>query len=226
MERGDTSVSFRPEATAAVVARLPRAQPRQDAGPSRSSSTSARCSASSGRRPGSQRQFYQIGIEALGSMSPLLDAEVMLVAHALLRRAGRPATSRSTSTASATRRTATASATVLVEHMRHAPRTSAATTASRALRAQRVPHARLQGPGLPAEQPERSAHPRPPAAPESQSTFRRGASPRCEQSRASRSRSTTVSSAGWTTTRTPCSRCGVPTSGRATRSAAAVATTA
>lgn len=39
-------------------------------------------------KAGRQRQFHQIGIEAFGSASPLIDAEVILVACALVEKAG------------------------------------------------------------------------------------------------------------------------------------------
>jgi histidyl-tRNA synthetase len=77
--RGDTSVTFRPEGTAPVVrayleANLDKVRPFQKlyyVGPMFRF-----------ERPqaGRQRQFYQCGVEALGSTSPLLDAEVIGVA--------------------------------------------------------------------------------------------------------------------------------------------------
>jgi histidyl-tRNA synthetase len=73
--RGDTSVTFRPEGTAPVVraylqANLDKVRPFQKfyyVGPMFRF-----------ERPqaGRQRQFYQCGVEALGSHSPILDAEV------------------------------------------------------------------------------------------------------------------------------------------------------
>lgn len=76
IQRGDTSVTFRPEGTAPVVrayleAQLDKVRPFQKfyyAGPMFRF-----------ERPqaGRQRQFDQVGIEALGSSSPLLDAEVV-----------------------------------------------------------------------------------------------------------------------------------------------------
>ena len=81
VSRGDTSVTFRPEGTAPVVrayleANLDKVRPFQKfyyAGPMFRF-----------ERPqaGRQRQFDQCGIEALGSSSPLLDAEVIGVAMA------------------------------------------------------------------------------------------------------------------------------------------------
>ena len=78
--RGDTSVTFRPEGTASAVRaylehHLDKVRPFQKffyMGPMFRF-----------ERPqaGRQRQFDQIGIEALGSSSPLLDAEVILLAH-------------------------------------------------------------------------------------------------------------------------------------------------
>ena len=77
--RGDTSVTFRPEGTAPVVraylqANLDKTRPYQKlyyVGPFFRF-----------ERPqaGRQRQFYQCGVEALGSSSPLLDAEVAALA--------------------------------------------------------------------------------------------------------------------------------------------------
>ncbi|MFO1052339.1 MAG: histidine--tRNA ligase [Planctomycetota bacterium] len=77
--RGDTSVTFRPEGTAPVVraylqANLDKTRPYQKlyyVGPMFRF-----------ERPqaGRQRQFYQCGVEALGSQSPLLDAEVAALA--------------------------------------------------------------------------------------------------------------------------------------------------
>lgn len=78
--RGDTSVSFRPEATASVV----RAYLEHNLDKSRTFQKLFYMGPMFRfERPqaGRQRQFYQIGIEALGSTSPLLDAEVIAVAH-------------------------------------------------------------------------------------------------------------------------------------------------
>jgi len=78
--RGDTSVSFRPEATASVV----RAYLEHNLDKSRAFQKFFYIGPMFRfERPqaGRQRQFYQIGIEALGSDSPLLDAEVITVAH-------------------------------------------------------------------------------------------------------------------------------------------------
>ncbi len=78
--RGDTDISFRPEGTAPVVRaylqhNLDKVRPFQKfyyLGPMFRF-----------ERPqaGRSRQFYQVGIEALGSTSPLLDAEVVAVVH-------------------------------------------------------------------------------------------------------------------------------------------------
>lgn len=78
--RGDTSVSFRPEATAAVV----RAYLEHNLDKTRAFQKLYYMGPMFRfERPqaGRQRQFYQIGIEALGSTSPLLDAEVIAVAQ-------------------------------------------------------------------------------------------------------------------------------------------------
>jgi histidyl-tRNA synthetase len=85
--RGDTSVTFRPEGTAPVVRaylehNLDKVRPFQKLyyiGPMFRF-----------ERPqaGRSRQFHQVGIEALGSRSPLLDAEVIAVAHRAFARMG------------------------------------------------------------------------------------------------------------------------------------------
>jgi histidyl-tRNA synthetase len=78
--RGDTSVTFRPEGTAPVVRAylehgLDKTRPFQKlfyAGPMFRF-----------ERPqaGRSRQFFQVGVEAIGSSSPLMDAEVVWLAH-------------------------------------------------------------------------------------------------------------------------------------------------
>ncbi len=80
ISRGDTNLTFRPEGTAPVVRaylehNLDKQRPFQKfyyMGPMFRF-----------ERPqaGRARQFYQVGIEALGSYSPLLDAEVIACAH-------------------------------------------------------------------------------------------------------------------------------------------------
>lgn len=80
VQRGDTNVSFRPEGTAPVVRaylqnNLDKIRPFQKfwyGGPMFRF-----------ERPqaGRSRQFYQVGVEAIGSTSPLLDAEVVLICH-------------------------------------------------------------------------------------------------------------------------------------------------
>lgn len=80
VQRGDTNVTFRPEGTAPVVRaylehNLDKIRPFQKfwyGGPMFRF-----------ERPqaGRSRQFYQVGVEAIGSSSPLLDAEVVLVCH-------------------------------------------------------------------------------------------------------------------------------------------------
>jgi histidyl-tRNA synthetase len=80
VQRGDTDVTFRPEGTAPVVRaylehNLDKIRPFQKfwyGGPMFRF-----------ERPqaGRSRQFYQVGLEAIGASSPLLDAEVVLVAH-------------------------------------------------------------------------------------------------------------------------------------------------
>jgi histidyl-tRNA synthetase len=80
IQRGDTDVTFRPEGTAPVVRAylqhsLDKIRPFQKlwyGGPMFRF-----------ERPqaGRSRQFHQLGIEAIGATSPLLDAEVVLAAH-------------------------------------------------------------------------------------------------------------------------------------------------
>lgn len=80
VERGDTRISFRPEATAAVA----RAYLEHNLDKTRAFQKLYYIGPMFRfERPqaGRQRQFYQIGIEALGSMDPLLDAEVIAVAY-------------------------------------------------------------------------------------------------------------------------------------------------
>jgi len=87
-DRGGRSLTLRPEGTAGVVrAALEAGVPRSGALPAKY--------AYSGEyfryeRPqsGRYRQFSQVGIEALGSDDPMLDAEVVLLGWEALRRAG------------------------------------------------------------------------------------------------------------------------------------------
>jgi len=86
-DRDGTSLTLRPEATASVMRayiehrmdQLPGVKKLYYMGPMFRR-----------ERPqkGRYRQFYQIGAEAIGSESPLLDAEVIELAAGLLRRAG------------------------------------------------------------------------------------------------------------------------------------------
>ncbi len=87
VQRGDTNVTFRPEGTAPVVrAYLQHSMDKTRAfqklwygGPMFRF-----------ERPqqGRSRQFYQLGVEAIGSTSPLLDTEVVLLAHRALQAMG------------------------------------------------------------------------------------------------------------------------------------------
>ena len=87
VRRGDTDVTFRPEGTAPVVRSylqhsLDKTRPFQKfwyGGPMFRF-----------ERPqaGRSRQFYQLGVEALGSSSMLLDVEVVLLAHRALAAMG------------------------------------------------------------------------------------------------------------------------------------------
>src|SRR5579871_3805207 len=86
-DRDGSSLTLRPEATASVMRayiehrmdQLPGVKKLYYMGPMFRR-----------ERPqkGRYRQFYQIGAEAIGSESPLLDAEVIELAAGLLRRAG------------------------------------------------------------------------------------------------------------------------------------------
>jgi len=86
-ERGDTSVTFRPEATAGVARayvehKLDKVRPFQKLyyiGPM------FRFERPQAAR---QRQFYQVGIEAIGSHDPRLDAEVVHIAALCLEAVG------------------------------------------------------------------------------------------------------------------------------------------
>lgn len=87
-DKGDRSLTLRPEGTAGIVrAALEAGVPRSGALPVKY--------AYSGEffryeRPqaGRQRQFNQVGVEALGSDDPVLDAEVVLLGWDALQRAG------------------------------------------------------------------------------------------------------------------------------------------
>lgn len=78
--RGDTSVTFRPEGTASVV-RAYLEHHMDKVRPLRKFFYIGPMFRFERPQAGRQRQFDQIGIEALGSSSPLLDAEVVVVAH-------------------------------------------------------------------------------------------------------------------------------------------------
>jgi histidyl-tRNA synthetase len=78
--RGDTSVTFRPEGTASVV-RAYLEHHMDKVRPLRKLYYIGPMFRFERPQAGRQRQFDQIGIEALGSQSPLLDAEVIAVAH-------------------------------------------------------------------------------------------------------------------------------------------------
>ena len=80
VQRGDTNVTFRPEGTAPVV----RAYLEHNLDKTRAFQTLFYIGPMFRfERPqaGRSRQFYQVGVEALGSRSPLLDVEVVTLAH-------------------------------------------------------------------------------------------------------------------------------------------------
>lgn len=88
LDRGDRSITLRPEGTAGVV------RAALEAGVPRAGSLPVKWSYAGEffrqERPqaGRQRQFSQVGVEALGSDDPLLDAEMVLLGWEALRRAG------------------------------------------------------------------------------------------------------------------------------------------
>ncbi len=87
-DRGGTSITLRPEATAPVVrALLEHNLDKKQAGLTKLFYIGAMFRA---ERPqaGRQRQFHQVGVEAIGSGSPYLDAEVISLAAAFLKGAG------------------------------------------------------------------------------------------------------------------------------------------
>ncbi len=78
--RGDTNVTFRPEGTAPVV----RAYLQHNLDKSRAFQKlwyGGPMFRFERPQQGRSRQFYQLGVEALGSSSPLLDTEVVMLAH-------------------------------------------------------------------------------------------------------------------------------------------------
>jgi histidyl-tRNA synthetase len=90
-DKGGRSVSLRPEGTASVVrAALTSGVPRAGGLPVK---WSYGMDMFRYERPqkGRQRSFYQVGIEALGSDDPVLDAEVVLLGWEAFLRAGLPA---------------------------------------------------------------------------------------------------------------------------------------
>ena len=80
VQRGDTNVTFRPEGTAPVV----RAYLQHNLDKTRAFQKfwyGGPMFRFERPQAGRSRQFYQLGVEALGSHSPLLDSEVVLLAH-------------------------------------------------------------------------------------------------------------------------------------------------
>ncbi|MGE3175151.1 MAG: histidine--tRNA ligase [Planctomycetota bacterium] len=87
VRRGDTDVTFRPEGTAPVV----RAYLQHNLDKSRAFQKfwyGGPMFRFERPQAGRSRQFYQVGVEALGSTSPLLDTEVVLLAHRAFERMG------------------------------------------------------------------------------------------------------------------------------------------
>lgn len=87
-DKGDRSLTLRPEGTAVVMrAALEAGVPRSGALPVKWS-YAGEFFRQERPQAGRQRQFSQVGIEALGSDDPTLDAEVVLLGWEALRRAG------------------------------------------------------------------------------------------------------------------------------------------
>jgi histidyl-tRNA synthetase len=87
-DKGDRSLTLRPEGTAGVVrAALQAGVPRAGGLPVKWS-YAGEFFRQERPQAGRQRQFTQVGIEALGSDDPYLDAEVVLLGWEALRRAG------------------------------------------------------------------------------------------------------------------------------------------
>jgi histidyl-tRNA synthetase len=87
VQRGDTNVTFRPEGTAPVV----RAYLEHNLDKTRAFQKLYYIGPMFRfERPqaGRSRQFYQVGVEALGSRSPLLDVEVVVLAHRCFQAVG------------------------------------------------------------------------------------------------------------------------------------------
>jgi histidyl-tRNA synthetase len=87
-DKGDRSLTLRPEGTAGVVrAALEAGVPRAGGLPAKWS-YAGEFFRQERPQAGRQRQFSQVGIEALGSDDPVLDAEVVLLGWEALQRAG------------------------------------------------------------------------------------------------------------------------------------------
>ncbi|MDP2921897.1 MAG: histidine--tRNA ligase [Candidatus Omnitrophota bacterium] len=86
-DRGNRRVALRPEATASIVRAYIENSMSQSGGAAKLFYTGPMFRS---ERPqqGRQRQFYQIGVEAIGSDSPFLDAEVIALAVRFLDRLG------------------------------------------------------------------------------------------------------------------------------------------
>jgi len=87
-DKGDRSLTLRPEGTAGIVrAALQAGVPRTGGLPVKWS-YAGEFFRHERPQAGRQRQFNQVGVEALGSDDPVLDAEVVLAGWEALRRAG------------------------------------------------------------------------------------------------------------------------------------------
>ena len=87
-DRGDRSLTLRAEATAPIVPRLPRARHAPRAPARRSSTRTRRSTATAARRRAASASTGSSTVEAIGSDDPAVDAEVIQLYDALLRRLG------------------------------------------------------------------------------------------------------------------------------------------
>ncbi len=87
-DKGDRSLTLRPEGTAGIVRAALEAGVDKAGGLPVKYAYAGEFFRHERPQAGRQRQFNQVGIEALGSDDPLLDAEVVLLGWEALRRAG------------------------------------------------------------------------------------------------------------------------------------------
>lgn len=87
-DRGGRSVTLRPEGTAGVVRAWLEHGMHAGAQPTKLGYVSAPMFRYDRPEAGRYRQFHQMGVEVLGAASPMADAEVIAVAHALIADTG------------------------------------------------------------------------------------------------------------------------------------------